>query len=95
MKNRLSIYIATALLCVIFLASAAQADRCALARGSLKELDQEQSEWIASNKQLITGIAILSASDRIENIAVDELGLEKIKPESVKRVLVGGVKIDG
>jgi cell division protein FtsL len=60
-------------------------------------LEIEQKEWVKSNKSLIEGIAVLSASERIEYIAIYELGLSKVKPERVLQIRIQGSSngIDG
>jgi cell division protein FtsL len=60
-----------------------------------KELDREvrrleavQEDWVESNKRLIAGIAVLSSSERITQIAVHDLGLTKIQPEDVLQIRI-------
>ena len=52
----------------------------------LLRLEQSQEEWIESNKRLIAGIAEYSSPERIENIAFNQLGLRKIRPENLLQV---------
>jgi cell division protein FtsL len=56
----------------------------------LERLLKSQQEWIENNKRLIAGISLLSAPDRIEHIARDELGLEKKEPEEVLLIHIKG-----
>jgi len=58
----------------------------------LKRLEQSQAEWIESNKRLIAGITEYSSPARVENIAVSQLGLKKIRPESLIQVSISGEK---
>ncbi|MDR2370255.1 MAG: cell division protein FtsL [Treponema sp.] len=51
-------------------------------------LEDAQEEWIESNKRLMAGIAVLSSSERIENIALHDLELEKIPPEAVLQIKI-------
>jgi cell division protein FtsL len=51
-------------------------------------LEEAQEEWIESNKRLMAGIAVLSSSERIENIALHDLELEKIPPETVLQIKI-------
>ena len=57
---------------------------------SIRHLEAVQENWVESNKKLIAGIAVLSSSTRIEQVAVDELGLERIRPENVLQIRIGG-----
>lgn len=58
----------------------------------IKQLEKMQTEWIESNKRLIAGIAMLSSSQRIEEIAVKELGLVKKTPEEIMQIRIEGTK---
>jgi len=57
---------------------------------NVKTLEAVQEDWVESNKKLIAGIAILSSSKRIEQIAVNDLELTKIRPEYVLQVRIEG-----
>jgi cell division protein FtsL len=62
----------------------------------IKQLEESQTEWIESNKRLIAGISVLSSSERIESIAIKELGLVKKTPEEIMQIKIEGTrKIDG
>jgi cell division protein FtsL len=54
----------------------------------VRTLEAVQEDWVESNKRLIAGIAVLSSSERIENIALNDLGLNKIEPEDVLQVRI-------
>jgi cell division protein FtsL len=54
----------------------------------LTELENTQEEWVESNKRLIAGIAVLSSSERIEYIALHDLGLIKKDPEDVLQIRI-------
>ena len=58
----------------------------------LDRLEQTQANWIDSNKRLIAGIAVLSSTERIENIAKNDLNLRKIRPEDVLQIRIEGGK---
>jgi hypothetical protein len=51
-------------------------------------LEGVQEEWVESNKRLIAGIAVLSSSERIEYIAIHDLGLIKKPPEDVLQIRI-------
>ena len=54
----------------------------------LLRLEQWQEEWVESNKRLIAGIIENSSPERIERIAVNQLGLRKINPENMLQVII-------
>jgi cell division protein FtsL len=54
----------------------------------LTRLEQTQTEWVESNKRLIAGIAEYSSPERIEEIAVKQLKLRKIRPEYLLQVKI-------
>jgi cell division protein FtsL len=56
--------------------------------GELSRLEQAQTEWVESNKRLITGIAESSSPERIEHIARNELKLRRIRPENVLQIKI-------
>ena len=56
----------------------------------VRRLEAAQEDWVESNRRLITGIAVLSSSSRIEQIAVFDLGLPKIRPENVLQIRIEG-----
>ena len=54
----------------------------------VRRLEAIQEDWVESNRKLIAGIAVLSSSRRIEQVAVKDLGLVKIRPEDVLQVRI-------
>ena len=58
----------------------------------VNRLEETQADQVEGNKRLIAGIAALSSPERIEYIAVNELGLHKIEPEKVLQIRVEGWK---
>jgi len=54
----------------------------------LKVLERTQTEWIESNKRLIAGISVLSSAERIEQLAIHDLKMQKIQAESVTHVRI-------
>jgi cell division protein FtsL len=55
---------------------------------NVRRLEAVQEDWIENNKKLIAGIAVLSSSARIEQVAVHDLGLSKMQPEDVLQVRI-------
>jgi cell division protein FtsL len=73
-----------------------QAARYAKLEQEVGRLESIQEEWVENNKRLIAGIAVLSSSERIEQIAINDLELSKIRPEDVLQVRIeGGQNTDG
>ena len=56
----------------------------------VRRLEVVQEDWIVSNKKLIAGIAVLSSSERIEQVAMNDLRLTRIHPENVLQVWIQG-----
>jgi cell division protein FtsL len=54
----------------------------------ITRLETAQEEWVESNKRLIAGIAMLSSSERIENIARNDPGLVRVRPEDVLQIRI-------
>ena len=57
---------------------------------NVRTLEAIQENWVENNRKLIAGIAVLSSSERIEQVAVHDLGLTKINPENVLQVKIEG-----
>ena len=57
---------------------------------NVRVLEAVQKEMVIENRKLIASIAYLSAPSRIEQIAVQILGLKKILPENVLQVRIDG-----
>lgn len=54
------------------------------------ELEKRQEKLIEENKKLVSDISVLSSADRIEKIAVEELGMHKAESEDIVRVEMTG-----
>ena len=54
------------------------------------ELERVQKDLIESNKALVTDISVLSSSERIEKIAVEQLGMRKATSDEIVRVSIKG-----
>jgi len=53
-------------------------------------LEKEQKKLLELNKRLIAGTAVLSSPGRIDELAKDELGLEKREPVDIIQVELPG-----
>jgi cell division protein FtsL len=58
----------------------------------VRRLEAVQEDWLESNKKLIAGIAVLSSSSRIEQVALHDLRLSKMRPDYVLQVRIEGEK---
>lgn len=58
----------------------------------VKSLELKQEKLIEENKRLVSDISILSNAERIERIAVEELGMHKAETEDIVRVEMTGEK---
>ena len=56
------------------------------------ELENKQEKLIEENKKLVSDISQLSSAERIERIAVEELGMHKAEAEDIVRVEMTGEK---
>ena len=56
----------------------------------VRRLETVQEDWIENNRKLIAGIAVLSSASRIEQVAVNDLELSKMRPEDVLQVRIEG-----
>jgi cell division protein FtsL len=67
-----------------------QAHRYTKLQKEVKELEKTQETLIEENKRLVSDISVLSSADRIEKIAVEELGMHKAETEDIVRVDMSG-----
>jgi len=52
----------------------------------VENLELEQKDWLEKNKKVIAALAVLSSPERVEALAVEKLGLKRLKPEDVIKV---------
>lgn len=97
MKNRIVELLKSSLLFVLAFCIPAllavdtiQSRRYAGLEKEVKNLDEKQKTLIESNKQLITEISVLSGSERIENLAVNELAMHRASSAEIVRIEVKG-----
>jgi cell division protein FtsL len=96
MSKRILLYFLTLTIPLCLGAAVWQSTRYTELTWEIEKLEAEQEEWLENNKRLIAGIAVLSSSERIENIAKNDLGLVKKSPEEVLQIKIeGGPEGDG
>jgi cell division protein FtsL len=88
MKKYLLLYLIVLTIPIFMGLKVWQANRYTALKQETKRLEANQSDWVESNKRLVAGISVLSAPKRIINIARKELGMIKIKPESVLQIKI-------
>ena len=67
-----------------------QARRFARLEQEIAQLERSQAEMVEENKNLITGISVLSSADRIEALASGQLGMRPAESSEIIRVEMGG-----
>ena len=69
---------------------AVQAKRYTDLEKDLRDLERKQAELIEQNKKLVSDISVLSSADRIEKLALEDLGMHKAQAEDIVRVEMTG-----
>jgi len=59
---------------------------------NIGKLETTQNEWLDKNKKLIAAIAVYSSPERVEKLAKDELGLMKISPDKILKIILSDEK---
>jgi cell division protein FtsL len=97
MRRFIALYFLALTLPLFLGISVRQSRKYAALQREVRGLEVIQEEWIESNKRLIAGIALYSSPNRIEHIAVEELGLTKKQPEEIVQIRIEGSRrrIDG
>ncbi|MDR2070768.1 MAG: cell division protein FtsL [Treponema sp.] len=90
MIRRIVLYVLTLTIPLCLAVVAWQSIRYTELTWEVERLESAQEEWVENNKRLIAGIAVLSSSERIENIAKKDLGLVKKQPEEILQIKIKG-----
>ncbi|MDR3284592.1 MAG: septum formation initiator family protein [Treponema sp.] len=83
---RLTGFILAACIPALLALAGIQARRFSELEAEISRLEKTQAELVEENRRLITDISILSGSDRIETIAIEELGMRKAETGEIVRV---------
>jgi cell division protein FtsL len=86
MKRRLLLYLAVITMPLFLALVVWQSTRYTDLEREIARLEIAQEQWVESNKRLIAGIAMLSSSERIENIARNDPDLVRVKPEDILQI---------
>jgi hypothetical protein len=84
------LYFLAATIPLFFGALAWQSCRYAELEKETVNLETVQEDWVAGNRRLIAGIALLSSAERIESIVRDRMGFVKKRPEEVLQIRITG-----
>jgi len=85
MKHFLALILTVSIPCLLFLTVRQSWAYNALER-EVNAYNDEQHRLIAENKRKISAISILSKPQRIEKIAVEELGMQKADSSDIIRI---------
>jgi cell division protein FtsL len=88
MKKRLLLYLTVITMPLLLALVVWQSNRYTNLEREIAKLETAQEEWVENNKRLIAGIAMLSSSERIENIARDDPGLVRVQPEDILQIRI-------
>jgi cell division protein FtsL len=88
MRKRLLLYLAVITMPLLLALVVWQSTRYTDLEREITRLETLQEEWVESNKRLIAGIAMLSSSERIENIARNDPDLVRVRPEDVLQIRI-------
>lgn len=84
-KNILAVMLTLAIPAML-LGGVWQSTQYAELESEIRVLDERQYEIIAMNKRLVSGISVLSSPERIERVAVEDLGMRKAAPAEIMRI---------
>lgn len=70
----------------LLILNAIQAERYMEIEREVQALEEKQTQLVEENKKLITDISLLSSSQRIGNIAENELEMHKAESDEIIRV---------
>jgi len=86
LKVHLLVYLFAILIPVLLIVNAIQSNRYSKLKEELVDLENGQVELVEKNRELISEISVLSSSDRIERIAINDLGMHKANKNEIVRV---------
>ncbi len=86
MPRRAGFYFLAILFVALLMANVIIGFRFQQLRRSIGELEAEQRNILEENKRLIATIAILRSPERISDLAVEELELERTEPPDILRI---------
>lgn len=85
LKNIISVFLVLSIPFFLFSTIWQSMEYSAL-ENEVSRLDKEQYEVISVNRRFISGITVLSTPERIEKIAVEEMGMKKAEAGDIMRI---------
>ena len=85
-RGRLFTYGAAVLIPVLLCVNLVQTRRYKKLKDEIEFLENKQVELVEENRKRISDISVLSSSDRIEQLAENELGMHKAESSEIVRV---------
>lgn len=91
-KNLTDVVVVILALCIpaLMILAGIQTHRYTVLERRVEELNESQYEIIEESRRLVSDISVLANSDRIEQIATEELGMRKAESEEIIRVEIKG-----
>ena len=86
--KRLIFIVLTLIIPILFFVNVWQGFRYERMKREVGLFESEQRDWLEKNKKLIAALAVFRSPGRIEKIAESKLGLKKIDPAKVWRIIL-------
>jgi len=77
----------TLIIPILFFVNVWQGFRYERMKREIGLFESVQKDWLEKNKKLIAGLAVFRSPARIEKIAESKLGLKKIDPARVRKIV--------
>lgn len=61
----------------------------------IADIEQQQYALVEENRRMISGISVLSAPERIQRVASEELGMRKAETHEIMRIALSGGALGG
>ena len=91
MKKYYAVFFLMVVTIPIFLwVNAWQANECGGIKKEIRKIEADQEDLVEENKTVVAEISDLLAISRLEAEAQKRLGLQKIRPENVTLIIMGG-----
>lgn len=85
-KNRILMYVSAVAIPLLLILATVQARSYEKLKREVEALEDRQVELVEENRKLISGISVLSSSQRIQKIAEEELGMHRAESDEIVRV---------
>ena len=72
--------------------NAGQSNICGSIKRDIRGLERLQENSVANNRIVAAEIADLMSIERLDNVARNNLGLRKMRPEEIRLIILGGGK---